>query len=94
MPSVNPLRRLARHTPPPLDGVVEYGAGALTDIVDIVKGLPDDPTDTWDPEHIRRTLPWLRAINAAYFRPEVRGIENIPADAPSLLVGNLSLIHI
>ena len=90
MPSVNPLRRLARHTPPPLDGIVEYGAGALTDIVDIVKGQPDDPTDTWDPEHIRRTLPWLRAINAAYFRPEVRGIENIPADAPSLLVGNHS----
>ena len=90
MPSVNPLRRLARHTPPPLDGVVEYGAGALSDVVGIVKGLPDDPTDTWDPEHIRRTLPWLRAINAAYFRPEVRGIENIPADAPSLLVGNHS----
>lgn len=90
MPSSNPLRRLARRTPSPLDGVVEYGAGALTDIVEIVKGLPDDPTDTWDPEHIRRTLPWLRAINAAYFRPEVRGLENIPVGEPSLLVGNHS----
>ena len=90
MPSSNPLRRLARRTPSPLDGVVEYGAGALTDIVEIVKGLPDDPTDTWDPEHIRRTLPWLKAINAAYFRPEVRGLENIPVGEPSLLVGNHS----
>ena len=90
MPSSNFLRRLARRTPSPLDGVVEYGAGALTDIVEIVKGLPDDPTDTWDPEHIRRTLPWLKAINAAYFRPEVRGLENIPVGEPSLLVGNHS----
>jgi 1-acyl-sn-glycerol-3-phosphate acyltransferase len=90
MDPANPLKRLARHAPSPLDGLVEYGAGALTDIKQIVKGLPDDPTDAWDPEHIRRTLPWLRAINAAYFRPEVRGLENIPAGEPSLLVGNHS----
>jgi 1-acyl-sn-glycerol-3-phosphate acyltransferase len=90
MDSANPLRRLARHTPAPVDGLVEYGAGFLNDLTQLVKGLPDDPIDAWDPEHIRRTLPWLKAINAAYFRPEVRGLENIPIGEPSLLVGNHS----
>ena len=69
---------------------MEYGAGVLDDLTEIVDGLPDDPLDAWDPEHIRRTLPLLHAINAAYFRPDVRGLENIPAGEPSLLVGNHS----
>jgi 1-acyl-sn-glycerol-3-phosphate acyltransferase len=90
MHSANPLRRIARNVPAPLDGVAEYGAGFLEDLVALVEGLPDDPIDAWDPEHIRRTLPWLKAINAAYFRPEVRGLENIPVGEPSLLVGNHS----
>jgi 1-acyl-sn-glycerol-3-phosphate acyltransferase len=90
MDSSNPLRRLARVTPAPLDGLVEYGAGALNDLEEIVEGRPDNPLEAWDPEHIRRTLPWLRAINGAYFRPEVRGLENIPPGGPSLLVGNHS----
>jgi 1-acyl-sn-glycerol-3-phosphate acyltransferase len=90
MHPANPLRRLAHHTPSPLDGVVEYGAGVLDDLTEIVDGLPDDPLDAWDPEHIRRTLPLLQAINAGYFRPDVRGLENIPADTPSLLAGNHS----
>jgi 1-acyl-sn-glycerol-3-phosphate acyltransferase len=90
MHPANPIRRLAGHTPSPLDGVVEYGAGLLDDITEIVEGLPDDPLEAWDPEHIRRTLPLLQAINAAYFRPDVRGLENIPADTPSLLAGNHS----
>ena len=51
------VRRLARHTPAPFDGLVEYAAGALTDAEQLVKGLPDDPLEAWDPEHIRRTLP-------------------------------------
>ena len=90
MDSANPLRRLARVTPAPFDGLVEYGAGALNDLEELVEGLPDDPLEAWDPEHIRRTLPWLRAINAAYFRPDVRGLENIPPGGPALLVGNHS----
>jgi 1-acyl-sn-glycerol-3-phosphate acyltransferase len=90
MHSANPLRRIARNAPAPLDGVAEYGAGFLEDLLALVEGLPDDPIDAWDPEHIRRTLPWLKAINAAYFRPEVRGLENIPIGEPSLLVGNHS----
>jgi 1-acyl-sn-glycerol-3-phosphate acyltransferase len=90
MHPANPIRRIARHTPAPFDGVVEYGAGVLDDLTEIVEGLPDDPLEAWDPEHIRRTLPLLHAINAAYFRPDVRGLENIPAGQPSLLVGNHS----
>ena len=86
----NPFRRLARHTPVPLDGLVEYAAGALTDAEQLVKGLPSDPIDAWDPEHIRRTLPWLKTICRTYFRGEVEGLENIPVGEPSLLVGNHS----
>ena len=86
----NPFRRLARHTPAPFDGLVEYAAGALTDAEQLVKGLPSDPIDAWDPEHIRRTLPWLKAVCRTYFRGEVEGLENIPVGEPSLLVGNHS----
>jgi 1-acyl-sn-glycerol-3-phosphate acyltransferase len=86
----NPFRRLARHTPAPLDGLVEYAAGALNDLGELVDGLPEDPIDAWDGEHIRRTLPWLRTFVRTYFRGEVRGLENIPVGEPSLLVGNHS----
>jgi 1-acyl-sn-glycerol-3-phosphate acyltransferase len=90
MHSRNPIRRLARHTPSPLDGLVEYGAGFVDDLTEVVKGLPDDPIDAWDPEHIRRTLPWLKAVCRTYFRGEAEGLENIPVGEPSLLVGNHS----
>jgi 1-acyl-sn-glycerol-3-phosphate acyltransferase len=86
----NPFRRLARHTPAPFDGLVEYAAGALNDVEELVGGLPAEPIDSWDPEHIRRTLPWLKNINRVYFRADVRGLENIPSGEPSLLVGNHS----
>jgi 1-acyl-sn-glycerol-3-phosphate acyltransferase len=43
-----------------------------------------------DPEHIRRTLPGMKAFSEIYHRGEVRGLENIPEDGPVLLVGNHS----
>jgi 1-acyl-sn-glycerol-3-phosphate acyltransferase len=46
--------------------------------------------DLRDPDYIRRTLPALRALSDVYFRGEVRGLENIPAEGPVLLVGNHS----
>src|ERR687883_660646 len=51
---------------------------------------PDDWLDAWDPQYIRTTLPALRAMSRIYFRAEVRGLENIPAEGPVLLVGNHS----
>lgn len=43
-----------------------------------------------NPEHIRRTLPSMKAYGDVYHRAEVRGLENIPEDGPVLLVGNHS----
>jgi 1-acyl-sn-glycerol-3-phosphate acyltransferase len=43
-----------------------------------------------DPEHIRRTLPTMKAYAELYHRAEVRGLDNIPAEGPVLLVGNHS----
>jgi 1-acyl-sn-glycerol-3-phosphate acyltransferase len=51
---------------------------------------PDDWLDAWDPAYIRKTLPALRAMSKLYFRAEVHGLDNIPADGPVLLVGNHS----
>jgi 1-acyl-sn-glycerol-3-phosphate acyltransferase len=90
MADLNPLRYLARRAPAPLDGLLEYGAGTLHDAAELLGGLPGNDLDDWDPEHIRRTLPLLRATFGNYFRGEVRGLENIPAEGPALLVGNHS----
>jgi 1-acyl-sn-glycerol-3-phosphate acyltransferase len=43
-----------------------------------------------DPEHIRRTLPGMKAYAELYHRGEVRGLHNIPEHGPVLLVGNHS----
>lgn len=90
MPDLNFLRRLAEHAPAPLNGVLELSGSTISDIAGLSGGLPGDDLDAWDPEHIRRTLPLLRATFANYFRGEVRGLDNIPADQPALLVGNHS----
>jgi 1-acyl-sn-glycerol-3-phosphate acyltransferase len=91
----NPLRPIADRTPAPLDGIVELGASAIDDTAALVDtltggGLPGDDIGAWDPDHIRRTLPLNRALTRAYFRAEVTGLDNIPADGPALLVGNHS----
>jgi 1-acyl-sn-glycerol-3-phosphate acyltransferase len=51
---------------------------------------PLDWFERRDPEHIRRTLPGMKAYAELYHRAEVRGLENIPEDGPVLLVGNHS----
>ena len=94
MASLNPLHQLARVAPPPFGGVGEIGATILDDLAAtpgrlVKRDLPGDSIDEWDPEHIRRTLPFNRSLVRAYFRSEVTGMENIP-DGPSLLVGNHS----
>jgi 1-acyl-sn-glycerol-3-phosphate acyltransferase len=67
-------------------------AGAVgSDFKSLVDGSePLDWFDRRDPEYIRRTLPGMKAMSDVYFRGEVRGLENIPADGPVLLVGNHS----
>jgi len=51
---------------------------------------PDDWLDAWDPAYIRTTVPALHAMSRIYFRCEVDGLSNIPAEGPVLLVGNHS----
>ncbi len=40
--------------------------------------------------YIRRSLPFTWALIAAWFRPDIRGLDRIPASGPVLLVGNHS----
>jgi 1-acyl-sn-glycerol-3-phosphate acyltransferase len=87
---LNPLRHIARRSPQPLGGFLELWAGVASDFAGILGGLRGDDLEEWDPEYIRRTLPTLRATFGNYFRGEVRGLENIPAEGPALLVGNHS----
>ncbi len=65
-------------------------AAAATEDVVGMRTHPDDWLDAWDPAYIRTTLPALRAMSKVYFRAEVRGLSNIPAEGPILLVGNHS----
>jgi 1-acyl-sn-glycerol-3-phosphate acyltransferase len=43
-----------------------------------------------DPDYIRRSLPFTWPLIAAWFRPDIRGLDRIPAHGPVLLVGNHS----
>ena len=70
-------------------GTARMTVAATEDVAGLTKH-PDDWLDAWDPAYIRTTLPALRALSKVYFRAEVRGLSNIPAEGPSLLVGNHS----
>jgi 1-acyl-sn-glycerol-3-phosphate acyltransferase len=65
-------------------------AAVATEDIARLRNHPDDWLDAWDPAYIRTTLPALRAMSKVYFRAEVRGLDNIPAEGPILLVGNHS----
>ncbi len=61
------------------------------DVLGLVNGhASDDWLDARDPEYIRDALPAIRAWSDVYFRAEVDGLDEIPADDPVLLVGNHS----
>ena len=89
---LNPLRVLSRHVPQPFEGMAAVGGSLLSDAGELVDhGIPPgDDLDAWDPEYIRHTAPLMRTVFGTYFRGEVRGLENIPKEGPSLLVGNHS----
>jgi 1-acyl-sn-glycerol-3-phosphate acyltransferase len=52
--------------------------------------VPKAELDERDPDYIRDSLPFGWLVSTFYFRSEVRGLENIPAEGPVLLVGNHS----
>ena len=56
----------------------------------VQKRIPKADLDARDPDYIRENLPFLWLLSSFYFRGEVRGIDNIPAEGPVLLVGNHS----
>ena len=74
--------------------MVRVGTADIVKVVDPRRLLNDEeaprPLELRDPEYIRRALPGLRAMSDVYFRGEVRGLGNIPAEGPVLLVGNHS----
>ena len=85
------LRRVEDRLPSPLGGALEIGTAMVADAASLLTGsAAESPLDEWDPEYIRRTLPLLRRLFGTYFRADVHGMENIPADGPALLVGNHS----
>jgi 1-acyl-sn-glycerol-3-phosphate acyltransferase len=101
MSVLEPFRAVARSTPGPLGRLMQAGTTAVDataawtsmavdDATHPRKVLDGDSLDGWDPDYIRRVLPLWRAVLNTYFRGEVRGLENIPKDGPSLLVGNHS----
>jgi 1-acyl-sn-glycerol-3-phosphate acyltransferase len=58
---------------------------------------PSAPTETVpevlserDPDYVRRSLPFTWPLIAAWFRPDIRGLDRIPASGSVLLVGNHS----
>src|SRR5436190_1884526 len=57
---------------------------------DLLSSNDGDPLDERDPDFIRETLPLYKRIVDLYFRPDVRGLERVPAEGPVLLVGNHS----
>jgi 1-acyl-sn-glycerol-3-phosphate acyltransferase len=71
--------------PPPDLSVVRPAADGIAD----VRADEADELFQRDPEYLARWLPWF-ARYSSYFSSEVRGLENLPADGPVLVVGNHS----
>jgi 1-acyl-sn-glycerol-3-phosphate acyltransferase len=73
------------------DSLAHTVGAVASDWKSLVDGSePLDWLDRRDPDHIRRTLPGMKAYAELYHRAEVRGLQNIPPTGPVLLVGNHS----
>jgi 1-acyl-sn-glycerol-3-phosphate acyltransferase len=101
MSVLEPFRAVGRKAPGPLGGLINagttvvdaaaaWGSMVVGDLTHPRRVLDGHDLDAWDPDYIRRVLPMWRAVMNTYFRGEVRGLENVPKDGPSLLVGNHS----
>jgi 1-acyl-sn-glycerol-3-phosphate acyltransferase len=75
-------------TPTQAAGVAARFASAVTD--ELQRRIPRADLDERDPDYIRESLPRLWLLCTLWFRARVRGLENIPAEGPVLLVGNHS----
>jgi 1-acyl-sn-glycerol-3-phosphate acyltransferase len=85
--SLTQLRQAAA----PAEAYLRMVSAAAGDVADTVtRRRPSDPFEFRDPDYIERTLPALRLWSDVYFRADVRGLENIAAEGPVLLVGNHS----
>src|SRR5579884_15205 len=85
------LMNVLRETTGPVEAYLRMLAAVGEDLAATVgPGGERDPFARRDPAYIERTLPALRMTSKLYFRADVRGLENIPADGPVLLVGNHS----
>ena len=84
------LRSALRAGVKAVDAAAAWGGMAVDDFAHLGRTLRGSEIDTWDPDYVRRLLPVWRAVLGTYFRGEVRGLDNIPATGPSLLVGNHS----
>jgi 1-acyl-sn-glycerol-3-phosphate acyltransferase len=73
-----------------VDAAAAWGEMAVGDFAHLGRTLDGNDLDAWDGDYIRRVLPLWRAVMGTYFRGEVRGLDNIPDQGPSLLVGNHS----
>jgi 1-acyl-sn-glycerol-3-phosphate acyltransferase len=62
----------------------------------LTRGLTDALTprfrpgdlDNRDPDYMRELLPLTWMFVTAWFRPDIRGLDNVPGDGPVLIVGN------
>jgi 1-acyl-sn-glycerol-3-phosphate acyltransferase len=56
----------------------------------VQRRIPRADLDERDPDYIRENLAGLWLLASFYFRADVRGLGNVPAEGPVLLVGNHS----
>jgi 1-acyl-sn-glycerol-3-phosphate acyltransferase len=70
------------------DGIVTQLGRAVSQ--QLQSRIPRADLDERDPDYIRETLPGMWLLASFYFRADVKGLENIPAEGPVLLVGNHS----
>ncbi len=87
---MKPLRSAVGMARSAVVGAAAWGEMAVGDLTNPRRALDGNDIDAWDPDYIRRVLPLWRAVFCNYFRAEVRGLDNIPVNGPSLLVGNHS----
>src|SRR5947209_15286260 len=86
-----PIPRALKRSFSPVEAYLHMLAAVGEDLLQAVTSDGQgDLFDLRDPTYIAQTLPALRVMSKAYFRADVTGLENIPAEGPVLLVGNHS----